>query len=159
MFCCKRSSWPPPALWYVSHTYTICRSSALSDVPFTVAVIEIPQRFQAVNATSPLLAGVRLLPLSLSAPFGSVLSSVFIMKAKAPPAIIVLLGAILQTIGSAMLSTLPVHHEIISATYGFETVLGIGLGLNIAALMILPPYVVQKRDQGTYLSYLLLFLP
>lgn len=65
-----------------------------------------------------------------------------------PPAIVVLVGAIFQIVGIVLLSTLPVHRETIAATYGYEVIVGIGLGLNIAALMILPPYVVEKRDQG-----------
>ncbi|KAL8650010.1 MAG: hypothetical protein Q9210_004073, partial [Variospora velana] len=73
--------------------------TVLSGVPFTVAVIKIPQRFQAVNAQSPLAAGIRFLPFALSSPLGSGIASILVAKAKLPPAIIVIFGAILQTIG------------------------------------------------------------
>ena len=62
----------------------------------------------------------------------------------------VILGGIFQVVGLTLLSTLPLHRKAIPATYGYEVILGIGLGLNIAALMVLPPYVVEKRDQGIY---------
>lgn len=94
------------------------------------------------------MAGVRLLPFSLSAPVGSALSTALVAKFKMPPVIVVLLGAIFQIVGVVLLSTLPVHREIAAATYGYEVILGIGLGLNIVALLVLPPYVVEKHDQG-----------
>ena len=45
------------------------RVSILSGAPFTVAVIGVPQRFQAVNPSSPLQTDVRFLPFALSSPF------------------------------------------------------------------------------------------
>lgn len=124
------------------------RNSFLAGVPFTVAVISIPQRFQSVNAVSPLGAGVRFLPFTLSAPLGSGLSSVLITKWKVHPVVVVLCGGVIQTIGATFMGTLPVSKAIIAANYGYEVVLGFGLGLNIAGLMVLTPFVVEKRDLG-----------
>ena len=122
--------------------------SILSGAPFTVAVIGIPQRFQAVNATSPLQAGVRFLPFALSSPFGSGISGILVSKINVPPVIITILGAILQIGGTTLLSILPASQKIQPAIYGYQVIMGLGLGLNIAGLTVLTPFVVQKRDLG-----------
>ena len=124
------------------------RITVLSGVPFTVAVIEIPQRFQAVNANSPLQAGIRFLPFALSSPFGSGISSILISRYKVRPVIIVVAGAIFQTVGTVLMGTLPVSQGIFAGVYGYEILVGFGLGLNIAGLMVLTPFIVEKRDQG-----------
>lgn len=123
-------------------------NTIFSGVPSTVAVIEIPQRFQAVNALSPLQAGLRFLPFALSSPVGAGISSVFVSKLKVPPVVIVILGSILQTIGAALMSTLPASQIIIAENYGYQIILGFRLSLNIAGLMVLTPFVVEKRDLG-----------
>ena len=69
-------------------------------------------------------------------------------KLKAPLVIITALGAILQIVGTSLLSILPTLQEIQPAIYGYQVILGLGLGFNIAGLTVLTPYVVKKRDQG-----------
>ena len=73
----------------------------------------------------------------------------FVSKFKKSPTLILFVGAVLQVVGVTLMSILPVHREVTPAAYGYEVVLGIGLGINIAALLVLPPYLAEKRDQGT----------
>lgn len=134
---------------FSTHGADCCfRITVLSGAPFTVAVVELPQRFQAINAVSPLDAGIRFLPFALSSPFGSGIASVLVSKVKILPAFIVVFGAVLQTVGASLMSTLPVSQELMAANYGYQIVIGFGLGMNIAGLMVLTPYVVEKRDLG-----------
>jgi hypothetical protein len=46
----------------------------LTGGPFTVCVVQISQRFQAVNSLSPLAVSIRLLPFAIASPFGSALA-------------------------------------------------------------------------------------
>lgn len=48
-------------------------------------------------------------------------------------------GGVLQTIGAALLSSLPLSQEIVAAVYGYDILLGLGLGLNIGGLTVLDP--------------------
>ena len=115
--------------------------------PYTIAIVQLPQRFQAVNAISPLGAGIRLLPFTFSAPCGSFSASFFASKPKIPPLLLLLLAAALQIAGSASLSTLPVGLAVSPAQYGYQVLLGYGLGMSITTLMLLVPVNAEKRDQ------------
>ncbi|KUJ10779.1 MFS general substrate transporter [Mollisia scopiformis] len=97
--------------------------------PFTVAVIQIPQRDQAVGATSPIRAGVNLLPFTLMLSVGSIFASISTSRSRAPPMFVFLVGAILQTVGCALMSTLGVH--VGSKAYGYEVILALGLEAKI----------------------------
>lgn len=121
--------------------------------PFTVAVIGIPQRFQAVNGESPLHAGIGLLPLAVSTPLAAGLSAHISTKFKIPSIYLLMVGTAIQTVGVALLSTLPTTgREVARSEYGFEFLMGLGSGLNMGTLVLLAPLVVDKKDLGQPLS-------
>ncbi len=115
--------------------------------PYTIAIVQIPQRFQAANGMSPLGAGLRLLPFTFSSSCGSFIASFLTSKAKVPPLLSLLVAAALQIAGSASLSTLPVDVNISSTQYGFQVLLGFGLGMSITTLFLLVPVNAERRDQ------------
>lgn len=117
-----------------------------------MAVIEIPQRLQAVNGKTPLVAGIGLLPLAVSTPFAAGLSAHLSTKARIPPIFLLLIGTTLQTSGVALLSTLTstVHNQM-DSIYGYEVLMGVGSGLNMGTLILLAPLVVNQRDLGNVL--------
>lgn len=126
------------------------RNSFLLGAPFTVAVFQIPQRSQIVNGASPLGAGIRLLPFAFASPVGSIVSAMIAGKLKVPPIYLVLIASTLQVIGFTLLSTLPTSGGFLShAQYGYEVIAGFGVGVNISTLMLMTPFSVEKRDQGT----------
>lgn len=88
---------------------TRSRLTILSGVPFTVAVIQIPQRYQTVGQTSPVRAGVDLLPSTLLLSLGTIVASVASSRFRIPPLFVFLVGGIFQTVGCALISTLGVH--------------------------------------------------
>lgn len=118
--------------------------------PYTIAIVQIPQRFQAANAISPLGAGIRLLPFTVAAPCGSFSASFFASKPDVPPLLLLLFAAALQIAGSASMSTLPVSLEVPSTQYGYQVLLGFGLGMSITTLLLLVPVNADRRDQCMY---------
>ena len=126
------------------------RLTFLTGVPFTVAVIQIPQRFQVVNDVSPLQAGIRLLPFAFSSPFASGVSATIASKFKVPPIYILFIGAIFQSVGFGLLSSVSTSGRFSHVQYLFEVIAGLGVGTNIGTLILMTPYAVSKKDQGTY---------
>lgn len=114
-----------------------------------VIVAQVPQRFVTVNSVSPLSAAARLLSFGAMIPIGSVIGSAFMGgKLRIAPCYIVLAGAILELIGVALLSQISTAPEIDSSQYGFQVLAGLGTGMINAALIILTPYLMEKRDLG-----------
>ena len=121
------------------------------------AVIGLPQRFQIVNGTSATGAGIRLLPLLLTAPLASWFSAILIFVAKIPAFYVLTAACSLQVVGLALMSTLPTDTmEIASAQYGYEVIMGVGFGLAIPTAVIMVCIFVEAKDQGaepaTYIS-------
>lgn len=120
----------------------------LSGVPYTAVIIELPQKFQAVNNVSPLSAGIRLLPFSIPCAIASALTGVFTSSLKVPPIFVIMVGGILQTIGLALSYSLVTGLNLPASQYGFEALAGFGVGLSLTTLLGFTPFVVDKRDRG-----------
>jgi len=131
-----------------SSPLTSHRSALLAGVPFTVIIIELPQKFQAVNDVSPLAAGVRLLPYSLPCAVASALTGGLTSGLRIPPIYVILTGTILQTIGLALSYALPISLHVPASQYGYEALAGFGVGLTLTTLLSVAPFVVQKSDRG-----------
>lgn len=129
----------------------------LTGGPFTVAVIQIPQRFQTVNNMSPLGAGIRLLPFALLCAIGSVVTASVAGKAKVPPIYLMLGGSIIQIVGFALLSTAPETTSISNAQYGYEAIAGFAVGINLCCLIVMTPFTVEKRDKSVAMSAMIQF--
>jgi hypothetical protein len=119
----------------------------ISGIPLIVAVIEIPQRYQLVNSATPIQAGVRLLSYSATLPFGIILASALTGKSQLPFLYALILGASLQIIGFALLSTLPTSVETWPGQYGYNVIAGLGIGISIGAFFAMGPVAVDKKDQ------------
>lgn len=121
------------------------RVDFLAGVPFFVTIIQIPQRFQLVNGTSTLESGVRMLPFILGIPISTAFTSMSASKLQVPPIFLFALGCCLQIVGAVLLSNSSV--DIRPQTYGFEAILGVGLGLNIGSVIIITPNLIPDKDQ------------
>lgn len=111
-------------------------------------MVQIPQRTQTLNNLSPLQAGYRLLALVLGSPLGSFVVSLIAKRKLIPHMYLLLIAAILQIVGSALISTLPVRPSILPAQYGYEVILGFGLGMSISTLILTVPENVERKYQG-----------
>ena len=127
---------------------TLDRNALFLGAPFNVVIFLIPQRFQVVNGTSPLGAGTRLLPFTCACPIGSIAASI-LSKKKVPPIYLVIAGSCLQVLGFALLSTAPTAMHMSRAQYGYQSIAGTGVGINIITLILMAPFCVEKRDRGT----------
>ena len=122
--------------------------SAFVGVPFTVLVVDLPQRFQAVNNLSALDAGVRLLPYAMLAPIGSLVSNMIFIRRKAPLTLL-FFGAVFQLVGLTLLATIPVSTSVPASQYGYQAIAGFGVGITFGTLVTITPGSVEMRDLAT----------
>ncbi|KAF5635101.1 major facilitator superfamily transporter [Fusarium sp. NRRL 25303] len=114
--------------------------------PFMAALINIPQRFQTVNMTSAISAGIRTLPLLLLSPLATAINGILVSKLGVPPLYTLFLGGSLQTIGVGLYSSLKSSTSIASAQYGYEAIMGLGFGFNLSTILMMVPLVVTEKD-------------
>ena len=112
-------------------------------IPFTVLVIQIPLRFQAVDQISAFQAGVRLLPFTLGGSLGGIIASVSSSHLHVHAIIIV--AAVIQVLGTSLLASLPI--DVGGNLDGFELLTGADIGLMLGVLAILTPQNVKGKGQ------------
>ncbi|KAI3321485.1 hypothetical protein HD806DRAFT_523965 [Xylariaceae sp. AK1471] len=105
-------------------------------------------RFQLVYGTTGLNAGARLIPFTITIPFGAILESTLAGKLKVPALYIVIGGFLLQVIGFSLLGTLPSTLDIPPRIYGGEFISDLGGGFNFALLFVMIPFVNESRDRA-----------
>ncbi|KUJ13244.1 MFS multidrug transporter-like protein [Mollisia scopiformis] len=115
---------------------------------FLVCTVQIPQRFETINKDSAFRAGIRLIAFVLFVPTSSAFAAILLGKSKIPHCWILLSGCILNIAGTVGLSMTSTSTTINSSQYGFQILTGIGVGLFNGVLILLIPYVVEKRDLG-----------
>ncbi|KAF2795478.1 MFS multidrug transporter-like protein [Melanomma pulvis-pyrius CBS 109.77] len=123
-------------------------NSFFSGAVLMICLVQIPQRYMTVNGLSPLHAAVRLLAFGAFVPGGCMIAAALMGKPKVPPAVLILIGAAFQLIGAIFLSRLPTHSQLYSPQYGFQVLLGLGVGFVSAGLILLVPFAMEKRDLG-----------
>ncbi|OTB13104.1 hypothetical protein K445DRAFT_169866 [Daldinia sp. EC12] len=114
--------------------------------PFMTAIINLPQRFQAVDGLSPFEAGTHLLPLLLASPVATIVAGQLATRLKVPPFYILLFGASMQLLGIGLASS--VKFKSGSAMYGYEVIMGFGFGMGLVSLLIYTPMVVSRSDMA-----------
>lgn len=121
-------------------------------IPFTIVGIEIPQRFQIVNGTSALGAGVRLLPYIVSQPLGSLFGNTIAGTTKIPPIFLLFFGSGMQLIALGLMTVIPASGTVPHAEYFFEALMGFGGGTVFSVLMLIAPHIVDTSDLGKCIS-------
>ncbi len=101
-----------------------------------------------MNGLSPFDAGVRLLPFGVLVPGMSSLAAM-LMKKLIAPIYILIAGSILEIIGTVCLSMTGTSPNIYTSQYGFQILIGSGVGFTNAALLLLVPFVMKRQDLGT----------
>lgn len=92
------------------------------------------------------MAGVQTMPFTFSSALGTGVSA--ILAKKGPVVYVVIMSGVLQTIGFALLATLPISEGVPARTYGYQIIAGFGCGINSSTLLLLVPFVVSHRDKG-----------
>ncbi|KAF2643899.1 MFS general substrate transporter [Massarina eburnea CBS 473.64] len=112
----------------------------------STCVVQVPQRFMTVNGMSAFSAAARLLAFGAFVPTGSIISVPIMTKLRLPPTIIMAIGACLEIVGTVGLSRAPTHFHVASSQYGFQILIGTGVGFIVSAVMILLPTAFEERD-------------
>lgn len=113
-----------------------------------IAIYSLPLHFQIVNGTGTLMAGVALLPLLVSAAIGSLLGG--LTTNHTFPALAA--ASSLMALGTGLLSTLSNHSGVQPKTYGFEVLLGLGVGLSISSSTLVAATETEPADRGKWLQ-------
>ncbi|KAK7948856.1 uncharacterized protein PG986_009742 [Apiospora aurea] len=116
--------------------------------PLTVTNLQIPQRFQLVGGYSSLDAGVRLIPFGVGLSAGTILSANVAKRSKVPTIYTVMVGALLQILGYALLATGGSYIDIPPGVYGYQVIAGLGCGISFQTLILNIPHVAEKRDHA-----------
>ena len=124
------------------------RNTFLVGAVLYVCTVQIPQRFMTVHGLSPLSAATKLLSFGVPVAGGSSVAAALMGKLKIPPCWVILFGAILQIIGLVLLTRINDISKIYKAQYAYQVVTGVGVGFINAALTLLVPYVMDKKDLG-----------
>lgn len=126
----------------------ISRGFFTTGLPLFVCIINIPQRFQIVNGSSPIGAGIKLLSFSVSCPIGIIACSILAGRFSIPFCYIILSGIACQVSGIFLYSCVePVTHLWIGQ-FGYLVLAGLGVGLGVAAFYMAAPLVVDQDDQS-----------
>jgi hypothetical protein len=144
-------------------TDTLSRTAVLSGFPYFISVINLPQRFQLVNGQSPVSAGLRLMPflsffaagkslhvdhkhLTNSTTGTAVAGKLNGKKNRTPETLIA--GSLITVIGCGLLSTLSNTARIEAKQYGYQVLLGLGIGLCFAGSMMLINIETRSNQLG-----------
>ncbi|CAJ2514279.1 Uu.00g023980.m01.CDS01 [Anthostomella pinea] len=114
--------------------------------PFMTVLINLPQRFQAVDGASPFQAGIHLLPLLLASPVVTAICGQLAGKFKVPPFYLLLFGTTMQILGIGLASS--VSFKSGNAMYGYEVIMGFGFGMGLVTLLVFTPMVVTRSDMA-----------
>ncbi|KXN83597.1 hypothetical protein AN958_01162 [Leucoagaricus sp. SymC.cos] len=135
----------PPTMFTDLTTVTILVITFLHQVTFTSGTFYLALFYQAANGSTPLEAGVKMLPYSLGSSLASMPAAWFIgywqkkSKDTSGQKWIIATGLLISTIGFGILNLLnedsPIHAQVI-----FPLIAGIGLGMLFHA-----PYQVFSR--------------
>jgi hypothetical protein len=116
-------------------------------VQFT-AVFSIPLRSQIVDLSSPVRSGIRLLPLVSATAFGSLFGGGASAKRNLT-FYTMSIGTALMLVGTALLSyALPADGSHTNAQYGYQAVLGLGLGMSVSTATFMNSLEVEFIDHG-----------
>lgn len=124
------------------------RVSFFQGCVFYPAIINISQLNQIVHLNSATTAGVRILPLLLPSSFSSMITGIVFSKTTRFGWQILALGGSLVLLGTGLLIELPFTQDVLPRSYGYQVVLGMGLGSAVPAIMILTRIEVEDRDNG-----------
>ncbi|KAF6802134.1 MFS multidrug transporter [Colletotrichum musicola] len=119
---------------------------------FYPAIINISQINQIVQLNSATTAGVRILPLLLPSSFSSMITGIVFSKTTRFGWQILALGGGLALLGTSLLIELPFSQDVLPRSYGYQAVLGMGLGSAVPAIMILTRIEVEDRDNAVMMG-------
>ncbi|KAL3474075.1 MFS general substrate transporter [Aspergillus californicus] len=113
---------------------------------FYTSIIILPQRFQTVNAVSASRAGVLLLALTLCLPFFSLIAGAVLSKKPEMTFSLLIFGTVLILTSTACLSDLSIDRAVSKSQYGFQVIMGAGLGVVSTTQYVALKMTFAERD-------------
>ena len=111
---------------------------------FFALCIFLPQRMQVVNGTSPLSAGVRMLPLLALTGFSSAIAGVSVKWLKGYR-LQTWFGMIIGSVGCGLISSLGVDSPF-ARQYGYQVLVGVAFGLCIVCTTVVIQFNTSRAD-------------
>ncbi|CAK4013795.1 Major facilitator superfamily domain, general substrate transporter [Lecanosticta acicola] len=111
---------------------------------YYLAVVNIPERLQIVSGSSPIIAGLQMLPFLVFSAIGSVAGGVASRKDRYTAQTLVVAQAI-ALLGYGLLTTLGNAREVPAKLYGFQIFIGLGNGASIVCLTRLMETAVEPK--------------
>ncbi|CAD6456427.1 db50b11c-fbc2-498f-8883-8d4bec37bf7c-CDS [Sclerotinia trifoliorum] len=118
----------------------------------TISSIQLPQRYQLVNESSLLGAGVKFLAYGVPFPVGVVITSILAGRFRIPFIYIILLGTIIQIVGFALLSTTPSTVHPWPVQFGYSVITSLGVGITGGLYNFLNPLSIDRKEQCRFHS-------
>ncbi|CBF75171.1 hypothetical protein AN3884.2 [Aspergillus nidulans FGSC A4] len=122
-----------------------CLMTLLSGVPLVTLVLELPGRFQILNNNSAFDSGIRILPLTLTIAISSALAGGLTARGRVPPLVVFSAAAALQIVGLGLLYSVPTDSPLSAALYGYQTLIGTGVGMSLATAILTVPSLVREN--------------
>ena len=135
-------------MWVSNKRIFTPSGSLTTGATLTVSVVAIPERFQVVNSSSPLGAGVKLLAFAVSVPVGMMLCSIVTGRLPVPLVYLGVAGMCLQVVGFFLYSSIPPETHLWPGQFAYLVLAGLGTGLGVATFYLLLPLVVSIPDQS-----------
>lgn len=111
-------------------------------------MIVLPQLNQLVHLNSATMAGIRLLPLLLVSSFCSMFSGIALSRTTRYGWYTITISTILVVLGVGLLVEIPFSEKVLDRYYGYEVVIGVGMGTAVPILMVMGRVEVEDRDNG-----------
>lgn len=122
-----------------------------------VAIVNIPMRAQIANLYDEVKSGILLLPLMGATAVGSGLGGAISSKQNRTFWTLVA-ASLFMLVGCAIMSTLPETVDVAAAQWGYEVLLGFGIGMNLSSSTLVTSLNAEFRDFGTFGAYLFFLL-
>ncbi|KAJ4350433.1 uncharacterized protein N0V89_009054 [Didymosphaeria variabile] len=85
----------------------------------------------------------------MNIPGGGIIANLSVASGRIPVIYVALFFSATTAIGTGLLTTLPTDDNLPKAVYAYEALAGLGGGATFALVILLVPYVVEKRDLAT----------
>jgi hypothetical protein len=108
------------------------RSTFLSGFVYYIAVVNLPERFQIVSRDTPIIAGVRLLPMLVFSGLGAILGG-FASARHNNTSYTLIIASAFQLLGYGLMTTLGLTTDVPAKQYGFQIFLGLGFGMTMSS--------------------------
>ncbi|KAH6636358.1 hypothetical protein F5144DRAFT_619703 [Chaetomium tenue] len=120
-------------------------STILTGFVMYLVIVNIPMRAQIVNFYNEVRSGVLLLPLMGATAVGSALGGAFSSKQNRTFWSLNA-ASIFMLLGCGIMSTLPDTVDVAARQWGFEAILGFGIGMNLSTATLIPSLNADFQD-------------